>query len=250
VRLNADGSLDTRFNTNGLGFDAAMHALALESDGQVLAGGDFTDYNGLDVPNYLVRLNVNGLPDADFNATGPVLNGTVLTLAVEPDGQVLAGGSFDQVGPVYVGRLVRFNADGSRDAGFNAGGNGFNAFIRALVLEPDGQVLVGGDFLEYNGANVPDRLVRLNANGSVDASFNAGGSGFSSSVYALALEPDGQVLAGGDFTTYNGATGSAFVQRLNANGSPDLGFNAGGTGFGYPGNQPIVLALCWSLTGR
>ena len=70
----------------------------------------------------------------------------------------------------------------------------------SLALQPDGKLLIGGNFTSYNGTP-RNRIARLNADGSLDASFNPG-TGANSSVYALALQPDGKLLIGGDFTAY------------------------------------------------
>jgi uncharacterized delta-60 repeat protein len=249
MRLNADGSRDTGFNGSNVGFDNTVLALALEPDGQVLAGGSFSTYNGATVPHGLVRVNADGSLDTGFNGTSDGFIGNVLALALEPDGQVLAGGSFAFYNGVSCPNgLVRLNANGSRDATFNSTGSGFGAIVQALALEPDGQVLVGGNFSTYNGATVPSRLVRLNADGTRDASFNGTSGGFDGVVEALSLEPDGQVLVGGNFMTYNGVDCPDFLVRLNTDGTRDTGFNGTSSGLNgtvydlalEPGGQVLV----------
>jgi uncharacterized delta-60 repeat protein len=232
------------FNVGGSGFDVSVNAVLVQPDGKVLVGGSFNTYNGVHVPDKLVRLNADGSRDATFNTSGFGFNGAVYALALAPDGKVLVGGSFttyiDGVDATTPNGLVRLNADGSRDTGFNAGNTGFNTndAVYALALEPDGQVLAGGRLSTYNGVDVPDGLVRLNANGSRDTGFNGSNSGFAglndAVVYALALAPDGRVLVGGSFTTYNGAPDVTMpdgLVRLNADGSRDISFNGNNTGF-------------------
>jgi uncharacterized delta-60 repeat protein len=241
LRLLADGSLDTSFNytagSTATGASASVYALALQPDGRVLAGGAFTAYNGAtDAPNYVLRLTATGALDTDFNyvagSTTTGANSLVYALALQPDGQVLVGGSF----ATYNGaadapnNLLRLTATGDLDQTFNytAGSTttGTDGTVYALALQPDGRVLAGGDFFSYNGAtDAPDRMLRLTASGALDTSFNytAGSTvtGANSVVYALALQPDGRVLPGGIFTAYNGMPVLPdYLLRLNANGSP------------------------------
>jgi len=231
LRLNANGSLDPTFNPGGTGLgNNGVRTLALQPDGKVLVGGFFSAYNGSPAPGGVLRLNADGSLDPAFNPGGAgVGNSNVFALALQPDGKVLMGGFFMS----YNGNaaapdgVLRLNADGSLDPGFNAGGTGVasslpGSIVYALALQPDGQVLVGGsNFSSYNGnAAAPDRLLRLLADGSLDNSFNTNGSGTNNDVWALALQPDGKVLVGGSFVSYNGnAAAPNSMLRVNADGS-------------------------------
>src|SRR5690554_2722894 len=114
------------------------------------------------------------------------------------------------------------------DTSFNIG-TGFNNEVRSVALQPDGKVLVGGYYTEYNG-QAQNRIARLNTDGSLDTSFEIG-TGFNNSyVVAITLQPDGKILTGGTFTSYNGQTQNR-IARLNTDGSLDTSFNTG-TGFG------------------
>jgi uncharacterized delta-60 repeat protein len=97
-----------------------------------------------------------------------------------------------------------------------------NPVVYAIALQPDGKVLMGGGFTNINGTG-RNNIARLNADGSVDASFDPG-SGTDSSVYNLALQPDGKVLIAGGFLSVNGVSRNYFA-RLNQDGSLDYGFN-------------------------
>src|SRR3712207_6714502 len=111
-------------------------------------------------------------------------------------------------------------AGGGLDAAFNAGGAGATDNVFAVALQPDGKIIVGGNFTVYNGdAGVPDNIIRLNADGTRDATFNPGGLGANGSVLGLALQPDGKIVVAGLFTVYNG-DGAApdGLMRLNADG--------------------------------
>jgi uncharacterized delta-60 repeat protein len=108
-----------------------------------------------------------------------VFDNLVVTLASQPDGKVIVGGAFyklngDAAVPHYV---LRLNADGTRDTTFNAGGSGPDYAVWALALQPDGKVIVGGDFFFYNrDAAAPRKVMRLNADGTLDTSFNPRGA--------------------------------------------------------------------------
>ena len=119
-------------------------------------------------------------------------------------------------------------AQNAGDVAQNFGSSlGFDNYIRSVVQQPDGKILVGGGFTTYNGAT-ENRIIRLNSNGTKDTSFNTG-TGFNDYVFSIALQPDGKILVGGGFTTYNGAAENRVV-RLNPDGTKDNSFNTG-TGF-------------------
>ena len=74
-------------------------------------------------------------------------------------------------------------------------GTGFDNTVRVIDIQPDGKILVGGDFTKYNGTS-RNRIVRLNSNGSIDTSFNIG-TGFNDDVWTIDIQPDGKILVGG-----------------------------------------------------
>src|SRR5476649_155100 len=108
----------------------------------------------------------------------PNVDGNVYALATQPDGKTIIAGQFGAVRPNgTVGsvrnNLARLNPDGSLDFSFDPNANGP---VRALVLQADGKILIGGDFtaLQPNGAATATKrscLARLNADGSLDATF-------------------------------------------------------------------------------
>jgi uncharacterized delta-60 repeat protein len=216
ARLNSDGSLDTSFITS---VSDPVFAITLQSDGKILIGGRFNQVNGV-TRNQIARLDANGSLDTTFLATGSGVSGDVTAIVMQPDGKVLIGGSFTQVHGVTRNRVARLNSDGSLDTTFLAVGSGANDDSSALALQPDGKILLGGIFTQFNGAE-HNRLVRLNADGTVDASFL--GSGANQSVTALTLQSDGKVLIGGNFTSVNG-TPRNHIARLNPDGAIDNAF--------------------------
>jgi uncharacterized delta-60 repeat protein len=112
------------------------------------------------------------------------------------------------------------NTDGTIDDSFIIG-NGFNFYVNKIALQSDNKILVGGNFTTYSGVTA-NRIIRLNLDGSIDDTFVTG-SGFDQRVYAIVQQPDGKILVGGDFTTYNGTTTKNFI-RLNDNGTIDNTF--------------------------
>ena len=224
-RLNADGSLDTSFNP---GANASVRILAVQSDGKIVGGGQFTTLggggSGTTPRNYLGRLYLDGSADATMN---PGTNAIVRAMAVQPDGKMLIGGEFTSPR----GHLGRLNPDGTLDAGFDPGANGT---VAALAVQADGKILVAGDFSTLGGGGSGTttrlRIGRLNADGSLDGTFNPGANGY---VRSVVLQPDGNIVFGGDFNGLGGGTGSTSryaIGRVGPDGSLDASFNPGANG--------------------
>ncbi|GAA3998542.1 delta-60 repeat domain-containing protein [Hymenobacter fastidiosus] len=148
----------------------------------------------------------------------------VQVLAVQPDGKILVAGGFDFANGVLASKIQRLNADGTNDGTFNPGGMGANGFISAVLVQPDGRIVIAGGFTVYNGTPV-SILARLNANGTLDATFAQVPLGETRQLSSLALQPDGKILVGGSNSFTPGAAGA--LVRLNANGTPDASFNIG-----------------------
>ena len=237
--VNTNGSLDNGFNP-GAGFNGTVNALALQPDGRILAGGNFTSYNGTPCL-YVARLNPDGSLDATFNPAGS-LNAAVNAIAVESGGQVVVGGNFTSAGGVpgqdYIARL---NADGTFDPGFDPG-SGANAAVFALGIQPDGNIVVGGNFSQINGQSL-NNIARLNANGFSDPNFFCG-VGSDGPVYDITIQTNAifsttnsgattnpivavqtnfTIYVGGAFTAFNGTHRLGFT-RLNSDGTVDTTF--------------------------
>ncbi|MBK7556406.1 MAG: T9SS type A sorting domain-containing protein [Flavobacteriales bacterium] len=229
--IGQSGSNDPTFSI-GTGFNSAetyigVNDLALQPDGGVIVGGDFASFNGV-TRNNIARLNPDGGLDTTFDPgsgfTGGGFLSWVSSLALQPDGRVIVGGDFTQVNGTPRNFIARLHPDGSLDTTFDPG-SGFNMVIMAMALQPDGKVIVGGDFTSYNGTSC-SYLVRLNADASLDTTFNTGiGFPNQSVVYTIAVQPNGKVLIGGAFTSYNGVPVS-HLMRLMPDGTFDPTFNA------------------------
>ncbi len=220
-------------NVNGI-----VYALAIQTDGKILVGGNFTSLqpNGAGTPvtrNNLARVNPDGTLDSTFN---PNVNSQVNAVAVQADGKIVIGGVFTSVGGASRNGLARLNADGSLDSSINLtfanSGSPSSPVVNALAIQSDGKILVGGAFTAVipagsATATLRNRAARFNADGSLDTTFDPNAN---STVFALSVQYDGRILIGGAFTTLQPkgasvATARNHIARFNADGSLDTTFD-------------------------
>jgi len=241
ARLNFDGSLDTGFNP-GSGADGIVYALAETFDftgpRKVLVGGAFVSFNGVASPG-IIRLNDDATVDTSFD-TGIGVNGTVYAVAVYPTntifaGKTIIGGDFTAVNGVTRPHIARLNVDGSLDTSFEPG-TGADNTVRALAIEPNGSVVLGGFFTNVNGVAL-NRIARLRGDGSVDPAFQPG-AGANDVVYAVTLQPDNRILLGGGFTIANDASRGRLT-RLMPDGQVDPTINFGTGANDYVGTIAV-----------
>lgn len=152
-------------------------------------------------------------------------NNYVEALANQPDGKILIGGIFTNYNGIPRSLIARLHSDGTLDQTFDPGTGfyhdyGSSSVYRIEVLA-NGKLLVGGKFNIYNGHAV-NNLVQLNTDGSLDAGFNTG-TGPNKYVSVTRQKPDGRILIGGSFTSYNG-TNTSGIARLHPDGSIDDSF--------------------------
>ncbi len=246
VRFNSDGTIDTTFpNTISTG-NSSVSSFAMQPDNRVLVGGLFTDINGV-LRKGVIRLNSNDSIDTTFQNE---LSGTgyfgVSTIKVQPDGKILIGGYFAQVNGVSRSRIARLNPDGSLDTTFQNGMAGFNnsfnsGSVLQIELQPDGKMLVVGDFDTVNGVS-RKYLVRLNPDGSLDNTFLSNFTGTDGIVFAVVIERSGKILIAGNFNMVNGQTRGKLT-KLNQDGSLDTSFSVG---FGMNFTAAYSLAIEWN----
>lgn len=198
-----------------------VYSIALQTDGKMVLGGNFTGFNGK-IANYITRIDSNGRMDNSFNMAGIGANGPVVKLLLQQDGKILLGGSFSAYNGTSGISCIRLNTDGSRDTSFKTG-SGANAGVCTMAIQADGKILIGGSFTAFNGWVNPF-LIRLNANGTVDKNFSTINSRITGTVISLAIQADGRILAG-----MENSTGDQLC-RLLSNGQTDSTFNTGGTG--------------------
>ena len=235
VRLNPTGSLDGSF-APGTGPNLSVRALSQQTDGKLLIGGAFTTFDGQPAVRLARLLTTGGLDPTFATATGP--NQQVQTLLVQANGSVVVGGQFTQHSGQVRNGVARVLNTGALDAGFATGtGTGTSRFVASLAQTAAGQVLVAGDFSQYDG-NPKTGLVRLTAAGADDPAFafTAGERGVINFAAPLS---NGQLLVSGGFTELNGGAAPGFsnsVRRINANGSLDPAYTT--TASSVYGAQP------------
>ncbi|MBU1720749.1 MAG: delta-60 repeat domain-containing protein, partial [Bacteroidetes bacterium] len=174
------------------------------------------------------RMNIEtpqnqGDMDQTFNVgTGFAQTEWINAVALQGDGKIVAGGWFSSYNGSSIKGLIRFNADGTRDLSFNTGPGVTNGVsIEAITIQPDGKILFGGVVVAFN-YQVNPYLTRINADGTNDLTFNIA-SGFNQRVMTIAVQPDNKIIAGGDFTQFNGVS-NKYLIRLNSNGTVDTTF--------------------------
>ncbi|MBI5771885.1 MAG: immunoglobulin domain-containing protein, partial [Verrucomicrobia bacterium] len=220
LRINPDGSVDPAFNPGGTGANSNTYAALAQPDGKLVITGAFTTYNGTAAAG-LARLNEDGTLDPAFSVGAGLGTLPGYTLALLPAGRVFVGGSFTAVNNVSRARVAVLTGTGAVDASFDPGAGASGSVYCSAVL-PDGKILIGGAFTTYGGTTV-GRLARLNPGGTLDPTFNSGSAGAGSDVYAILVQPDGKIVIGGAFTTYNGATRTGLA-RLTSTGALDTTF--------------------------
>ncbi len=211
----------------GLSLNPSSHALgplAIQADAKILVGGAFVTTTRSNI----ARLNPDGALDLGFNATAVLpeflLYPGVTSLAIQPDGKLLVGGSFTKLAGLTRTCLGRLNSNGTIDAAFNpniSGAIDYN-YVRTMAIQTDGKIVIGGFFFVVNGQN-RYWLARLNANGTLDTAFNPA---VDSLVTGLIIQSDGKILVAGSFATVGGQARHGLA-RLNSTGTLDSTFNAG-----------------------
>ncbi|MEZ5429247.1 MAG: hypothetical protein R2747_23570 [Pyrinomonadaceae bacterium] len=244
ARFNLDGTRDISFDSgNGLSSDPAtgyryIYDAELQSDGKILLAGVFYGYQG-HTSRGIVRLNSDGTPDTSFvmGINGGII--WVFETAVLPDGKILASVfGTDPIDGFGFSGIVKLNPDGSLGDSIPAQPNGT---VRKIAIQPDGKILIGGSFASIDG-NPANFIARLKADGSLDTTFNIG-SGFNSTVLDIIVQPDGKILVGGAFTSFNGTPRNR-IARLNPDGSLDAGFDPG------TGADSTVYKLALEASGK
>lgn len=234
TRLNPNGSINESFNT-GTGFNGKIYASYLQSDGKIILGGSFTAYNGISAGR-LIRLNYDGSYDPTFNTSIGATTGIVYDIAMQSDGKIIIVGSFTKYANSTVNRVARLFPNGTLDSSLLTGsGSALN--ITHVKITTDERIILTGNFITFNGTPA-NRIVRLNNNGSFDSTFNCG-TGFNDDVNAIALQTDGKIVIGGNFTVFNDIVANRFI-RLNADGTKDESFQVG-LGFSKEGVQTIKI---------
>jgi uncharacterized delta-60 repeat protein len=220
VRYNTNGSLDNSFDSDGKvttaigsGSDAG-NSVAIQSDGKIVVAGNSN--NGSNNDFALVRYNANGSLDNTFDSDGRVTTAIGsydeygMSVAIQNDGKiVVAGGSYNYSDFT----LVRYNADGSLDNTFDSDGKvttaigSGNDFGNSVAIQSDGKIVVAG--VSFNGSSNDFALVRYNANGSLDNTFDSGGrvttsiGSYDDYGKSVAIQSDGKIVVAGQSLIYS-----------------------------------------------
>jgi uncharacterized delta-60 repeat protein len=241
-------TLDPSFGTGGKvitnfgGDNDFAHSVVIQPDGKIVAAGTATLSRGIEFA--LARYNSDGTLDTTFGIGGTVttdfsVTDVAFSVALQTDGKIVAAGvtHIDGINNIA---LARYNSDGTLDASFGTGGRvttnfaGVGAVAFSVAVQPDGKVVVAGWANIAGGADFA--LARYNSDGTLDASFGTGGKvttnfadsqGSSlASVFSIAVQPDGKIIAAGDAKLDGGYDFA--LARYNSNGTLDAGFGAGG----------------------
>ncbi|MEN9639270.1 MAG: hypothetical protein RLZZ262_1138 [Bacteroidota bacterium] len=222
ARLNADGSFDNTFNF-GTGANTNVQDFAFQEDGKILVFGNFTSFSGQAVQR-IIRLNPDGSIDSAFD-TSIGADNNYISCAIElASGKIVIGGNFSSFNGMPSSGLACLNSDGSLDANFSANiGTALNN-INDLVETADGNIIAVGYFSNVPG--IPSNwIVQLNADGTVDTTFNLGTS-FNDFCNEVVIDDQNRILVTGTFETYNGAP-AAQICRLLDDGTLDPTFTSG-----------------------
>ncbi|HEV2840292.1 MAG TPA: delta-60 repeat domain-containing protein [Chthoniobacterales bacterium] len=244
ARLETDGRLDQTLNLGIVGTDVL--ATAIQPDGKILIGGSFSSVLG--VPrNNIARLNTDGTVDTAFdpNATDEAFP-AVLSIAVQPDGKILVGGSFGTIGGQMRRSIARLDATTGLADSFDPNAS-VDADVAGIAVQADGKILVGGFFTNMGGQE-RSYIARLDRTTGLADSFDPNAS---DNIFSIAVQADGKILAGGFFTSIGGATRHRMA-RLDANTGLADSFdpNVSCTECGPPPARPAVVSIALQADGK
>lgn len=210
--------------------NSSVLAIALQPDGKILIGGSFTSPK----PG-IARLTTSGGIDTTFNPGVGTDNGSVYAIAVNtipgsPNyGKIYIGGNFLTYGGVSRPRVARLNANGSLDTGFAPVPNNNIYAVAVQTLDSEERVLLGGAFT-HDSFFVSDRFARLHPDGGGDHAFNFSLGVIDSDVRSIAIQADGEILIGGQFTQAGSPTAMRKgIARFHATGGLDVDWNTCGS---------------------
>lgn len=243
ARYNEAGRPDPSFGSDGKITDSdwsgSAAVVAIQPDGKLIVAGEVSEGERGYLDFMLARYNSDGSPDSSFGSNGKITTDFNQNfdygnaLALQPDGKiVVAGTAYKVLNPDFA--LARYNPDGSLDPSFDGDGkvttnlNGGWDFAQALILQPDGKLVVAGN------SSGQFALARYNSNGSLDTSFDGDGSvitdfgaGFEW-VSALARQSTGELLVGGTTDTAGSGSADFALARYHEDGGLDASFGVDG----------------------
>jgi uncharacterized delta-60 repeat protein len=246
VRCHADGTLDSSFGVGGKVITSIRsgndygQSVALQDDGKIVVAG--YSYLG-DSPTFaLARYGADGTLDSSFASGGITtlslggMDDRAYCVALQPDGKiVVAGDSWN--GSKWVYALARYNADGTLDSSFGAGGTtrvsiggSSSDQGRSVAVQSDGKIVVAGH--SWIAGSYDFVLIRCRPNGTLDSSFNSGGvvatptTGNNEQATSMALQPDGKIVVAGVSGTFPNQ--DFMLARYHSYGALDSSFGTDG----------------------
>lgn len=206
----------------------AVFSLAVLTNGDVVAGGDFTKAGGVSA-DYIARWD-----GSNWYAMGSVNGGWVFSLAVLPGGDLVAGGIFSIIGGVPANGVARWDGTTWSALGLGITGGGPLPYAGSLAVLPNGGLVTGGDFTIAGGMPAHS-IARWNGSSWSPLGAGMGGTG-STAVASVVVLPNGDLLAGGVFTKAGGVPVSNIAHWDGSNWSA-LGSGISG------GSSPLVISL-------
>ena len=241
ARLNSNGTLDTTFHV-GTGADNSVYSIALQNDDKIIIGGIFKNVNGT-AKSAMARLNSNGTLDTTYSPFNPpaAITNSLNAVVIQKDGKIIAlGVSYNTSSAVATCFVKRFKDNGTIDSTYNLSIIP-NQSVYFAALQDDGKAIITGNFTFINGVSV-NRIARLDTVGNMDITFNTA-SGANNYIYTAALQNDGKIIIGGNFTSHNGKLPD-HISRLNNDGTLDPSFN------GTTGANDNVNAITGQTDGK
>jgi uncharacterized delta-60 repeat protein len=243
VRLLATGALDASWQPPMYGdYGAVASRIQLLPNGQVLVAGSAKLYaSATALPTPVGLLDATGAYVPSF---APVLQaeGLILSMALQTDGRIVVVGDFDEINGVPARNVARLYPDGTVDASFTANGAAPGGVVSAVLVQPDGKILLGGRFISAGG-QAQSGVARLLPSGLADPGFASGLSPNTAfhvqQATHLALQPNGQVLASGTLLPA-GATQGLSLLRLAATGQWDTTFQPAVVGYDSNYRYPLL----------
>jgi uncharacterized delta-60 repeat protein len=222
LRLNIDRTIDKTFTVDSSG--RSPHKIIIQNDGKLIIAR--SSQVGAPIITEVVRFNLDGNSDPTFSSGIVNSNAgiaSVETILLQNDGKIILGGVFSYYNDTIIRNYIaRIQPNGAMDNNaFTVTGLGVNGNIWTIALQDDGKILAGGFLSAYNGV-IRSSIVRINKDGSIDNSFNAG-KGPDYWTETIVLQKDGKILVGGLYQSFDGKPRYGLV-RLNTDGSEDMGF--------------------------
>lgn len=258
--LNADGTLDTSFNTSGklvFNFEENINYLrsaSLQSDGKIIVAGQCGTSSNADFA--IARINPDGTFDTTFGIQGKQRieiqsDDRGRCVAIQSDGKIVMGGySYPINNNNCWFTAIRLTQQGQLDSSFATNGKFItkvassygNDTVNDMLLQPDDKIVLLAD--SYIGSSQDIGVIRLTPDGQLDISFSGDGKfnttmiGTSDYAKAIEMQPDGKILIAGSYSS--SPQRNLSLLRLTTNGELDLTFsNDGKANYIVPGNNGV-----------